>query len=63
MRTEMLSFGLSIVRGPNRYPVMQFYDELHRPDLVAELLKGDPQGKYRDAAGRLESILDLRLPR
>ena len=39
---------------------MQFYDHLHRPDLVEELLKGDPEGKYKDAARRLnlETILD-----
>ncbi len=39
---------------------MQFYDHLHRPDLVEEVLKGDPEGKYKDAARRLnlETILD-----
>jgi hypothetical protein len=40
--------------------VVQFYDHLHRPDLVEELLKGDPLGKYKSAAREtnLESILD-----
>jgi len=39
---------------------MQFYDHLHRPDLVEELLKGDPLGKYKDASRRLnlETIID-----
>jgi len=38
---------------------MQFYDHLHRPDLVEELLKADRQGKYKSAARRinLERIL------
>ena len=51
---------LGIVRGLEAYLVTQFYDHLHRPDLVEELLKGDPEGKYKDAARRLnlESILD-----
>jgi hypothetical protein len=45
---------VSVMRGMESYPVAPFYDQLHRPDLVAELLKGDPQGKYKDAAGRLD---------
>ncbi len=54
--TEMLG----VVRGLEAYSVMQFYDHLHRPDLVEELLKGDPEGKYKDASRRLnlETILD-----
>jgi hypothetical protein len=44
---------------------MRFYGQLHRPDLIAELLKGDPQGKYEDAVRglNLESILDSVPPR
>jgi WD40 repeat protein len=51
---------LAVVRGHASYSVMQFYDHLHRPDLVEELLKGDPEGKHKDAARRLnlEKILD-----
>jgi WD40 repeat protein len=54
--TEMLS----IVRGFEHYSVMQFYDHLYRPDLVAELLNGDPLSLHRFAAGRLnlERILE-----
>jgi hypothetical protein len=51
---------VNVVRGLERYSVMQFYDHLHRPDLVAELLKGDPLSLYRFAARRLnlERILE-----
>ncbi len=52
--------ALSIVRGLEPYSVMQFYDHLHRPDLIEERLKGDPESKHKDAARRinLERILD-----
>ena len=36
---------LAVVRGFETYSVLQFYEHLHRPDLVAERLKGDPEGK------------------
>jgi WD40 repeat protein len=51
---------LNIVRGLDAYSAMPLYDHLHRPDLVEALLKGDPQGKYKDTAGRLDlgRILD-----
>ena len=51
---------LSVVRGLESYSVMQFYDQLYRPDLVEEALKGDPQGTHKDAAYHLnlEKILD-----
>jgi WD40 repeat protein len=54
--TEMLS----IVRGFDAYPVAHFYDHLYRPDLVEAVLKGDPEGKYADAASKLnlQTILD-----
>jgi hypothetical protein len=53
------------VRGLESYPVAPLHDQLHRPDLVEELLKGDPQGKYMDAVRRLnlESPLDSVPPR
>ncbi|HWE19119.1 MAG TPA: hypothetical protein VG758_18360 [Hyphomicrobiaceae bacterium] len=56
---------LGIVRGLESYPVAPLHDQLHRPDLVEELLKGDPQGKYMDAVRRLnlESPLDSVPPR
>jgi uncharacterized caspase-like protein len=54
--TEMLG----VVRELEAYSVMQFYDQLYRPDLVEEALKGDPELKYRGAAKdlNLEKILD-----
>jgi WD40 repeat protein len=45
---------LSVVRGLEATSVDQFYDALHRPDLVREKLKGDPQGKVRGAAAKLD---------
>ena len=52
---------VNVVRGFEVYSVMQVYDRLYRPDLVQEALKGDPEGKYRDAASKLnlEKILEL----
>jgi WD40 repeat protein len=51
---------INVVRGLEPYSVLQFYEHLYRPDLVAELLKGDPEGKYKSAANQLnlEKILD-----
>lgn len=51
---------LHVVRGAETYPVAQFQDHLYRPDLVEALLKGDSEGKYADAASKLnlEAILD-----
>jgi hypothetical protein len=51
---------LAVVRGFETYSVLQFYEHLHRPDLVAEALKGDPEGKYLSAANvlNLEKILE-----
>ena len=54
------SQALSVVRGLENYSVLQFYDHLYRHDLVEQLLRGDPEGKYADAASKLnlEKILD-----
>ncbi|MBC8164315.1 MAG: caspase family protein [Bryobacteraceae bacterium] len=51
---------LNVVRGPEIYSVLQFRDHLYRPDLIEELLKRDPWGKYADAASKLnlETILN-----
>jgi WD40 repeat protein/tetratricopeptide (TPR) repeat protein len=51
---------INVVRGLEPYSAVQFYEHLYRPDLVAELLKGDPEGKYQSAANQLnlEKILD-----
>jgi WD40 repeat protein len=45
---------LAIVRGLEAYSIDSFYEALHRPDLVAEKLKGDPQGKVKAAAMKLD---------
>ena len=51
---------LGVVRGLEPFSVMQFYDHLYRPDLIEQVLKGDPEGKYADAASKLnlEKILN-----
>ena len=51
---------VSVVRGLEVYSVNQFYQHLYRPDLVEEALKGDPEGKLKDEASKLnlEKILD-----
>jgi WD40 repeat protein len=45
---------LTVVRNLEVYPIDQFLDQLHRPDLVREKLAGDPQGRVRDAAAKLD---------
>ena len=51
---------VNVVRGLDVYSVRQVYESLYRPDLVQEALKGDPEGKYKDAASKLNlaTILD-----
>ncbi len=44
---------LSIVRGLETTSVSQVADHLYRPDLVEQLLKGDPLLKYEEAANEL----------
>jgi hypothetical protein len=45
---------LTVVRGLEVYSIDQFYQALYRPDLVREKLAGDPNGRVRDAAARLD---------
>jgi WD40 repeat protein len=45
---------LAIVRGREAYPIDAAYDLLHRPDLVREKLRGDPQGNVKAAAAKLD---------
>ena len=45
---------LTVVRGLDVYSIDQFYDRLYRPDLVREKMAGDPQGKVKDAATKLD---------
>jgi WD40 repeat protein len=45
---------LNVVRGLEAYSVDQFYNQLYRPDLVREKLAGDPNGKVKEAAAKLD---------
>jgi WD40 repeat protein len=45
---------LTVVRGLEVYSIDQFYQALYRPDLLREKLAGDPNGKVKDAAARLD---------
>ena len=51
---------LSIARGLEATSVAQVADHLYRPDIVEQLLKGDPLLKYEEAASQLHlyKILD-----
>jgi len=46
--------NLNIVRGMEVSSAEQVYNALYRPDLVRESLAGDPDGKVRAAAARLD---------
>jgi WD40 repeat protein/uncharacterized caspase-like protein len=46
--------NLSVVRGFELSSVDQVYNALYRPDLVREKLAGDPNGKVKAAAARLD---------
>ena len=46
--------ALHLVRGMEVLAIEQVYDALHRPDLVREALAGDPNGKVKEAAARLD---------
>jgi hypothetical protein len=52
--TEGAAKMLSVVRGLEVYSIDQVYQSLYRPDLVREKLAGDPKGKVREAAARLD---------
>jgi WD40 repeat protein len=46
--------NLSIVRGLEVSSIDQVYNALYRPDLVREKLAGDPDGKVKAAAAKLD---------
>jgi WD40 repeat protein len=48
------SGNLSIVRGLEASSIDQVYNALYRPDLVREKLAGDPDGKVKAAAAKLD---------
>jgi WD40 repeat protein len=43
-----------VARGLEARPGAQFHDQLFRPDLVEQLLRGDREGRYRAAAQKLD---------
>ncbi len=45
---------LTVARGLQVFGIDQFYQELYRPDLVREKLAGDPDGKVKAAAAKLD---------
>ncbi|MGC1350185.1 MAG: caspase family protein [Xanthobacteraceae bacterium] len=45
---------LHVVNGLDLVSIDQVFQNLFRPDLVREKLAGDPQGKVRDAAAKLD---------
>jgi WD40 repeat protein len=45
---------LTVVRGLEVYGIDQLYQALYRPDLVREKLAGDPNGKVKEAAAKLD---------
>ncbi|WP_454620442.1 WD40 domain-containing protein [Bradyrhizobium cenepequi] len=58
--------ALSVVRGLEVSSIDQFYDQLYRPDLVREKLAGDPNGKVKEAAAKLDltkALASGRAPR
>jgi WD40 repeat protein len=46
--------SLSVVRGLDITSIDQVYQALYRPDLVRDKLAGDPAGRVKDAAGKLD---------
>jgi hypothetical protein len=50
---------LTVVKGVGVYPIESVYDQLYRPDLVAEKLAGDPKGLVRAAAAKLDLAASL----
>lgn len=55
---------LHVVRGFDTFSILQFREQLYRPDLVRQLLNGDPELIYKNAANDLdlEKILDSGPP-
>jgi WD40 repeat protein len=45
---------IHVVSGMQIVSLDKVFDKLHRPDLVREKLAGDPQGKVREAAAKLD---------
>jgi hypothetical protein len=50
---------ISVVRGFDSYAMLEVFEQLYRPDLVEERLKGDPMGAYKNAVFKL-NLNDIR---
>ena len=46
--------NIAVVRGNDAIAGTRVAGQLSRPDLVEQLLQGDPAGRYRDAARKLD---------
>lgn len=44
----------NLARGLSAHPAADFRTQLYKPDLIADLLKGDPSGRYAAAAKQLD---------
>jgi WD40 repeat protein len=51
------------VSGFEVFPLQRFHSLLHRPDLVAEKIAGDPKGLVRDALAKLDAAQALAAAR
>ena len=51
------------VSGFEVFPLQRFHQLLHRPDLVAEKIAGDPKGLVRDALAKLDTAQALAAAR
>ncbi|WP_163467977.1 hypothetical protein, partial [Klebsiella michiganensis] len=45
---------LNLSRGMTARPASDFREALYKPDLIAELLKGDPAHRYAAAARQID---------
>jgi len=53
----------NVVNGFEVFPLQRFHQLLHRPDLVAEKIAGDPKGLVRDALAKLDAARALAAAR
>lgn len=59
--TPQSARALSIRHGASLYPIDRVFGALQKPDLIEELLRGDPTGKYANAAMELDLVLGKAL--
>lgn len=55
---------VAVIGGGQVLPIESFFDALYRPDLVQQAIVGDPEGRVREAAEKLDlaSLWDSGLP-